>query len=1715
MSTNPIESTDQYLEFLAGRRKQPPVIEDADRDIIEAAQLLRSLKNAPAPSKRFSASLKNAVMQSRNDDYVAKRETLEKRPSRLFLPGMFKFGVPALVAIAAVLVFVAVPRGFWSNLFHNSSIAPYIAKEANAATVSLRAVNQDASGIDPATHFILTAKDGSLSQSDVEKNFALSPTIAFTVTKKSDTEYEIIPTQPFAINTVYAATFAGIAKTETGGTEPRTYSWAFQVRTTFQVIGTLPRDRATNVAMNTGIEFTFSDPGVTAQQFKSHFTISPAVAGTVEVHNRTISFVPSKKLSEKTVYTVTVAKGLKVDGIADGLASDTVIRFETAAADTNADTGRPLSADNIFQSVVTGSPIVFSRSNYPVDMDSKPYEYTFTVYQYASLDDFTSALTARQLQVTPWAVYANNGIDYPTKGLKKIGTYKTEAKDGIVTLGTGFTAGAYLADSTSNGAHSQIPFVVSDLSAYTLTTVTDSLVWLNNMVTQQPVHGATIAVPSANLSVTSDANGLARFATPDAMKNHTAPVLFATVHDGSNATVVPLEAYDYVTWNVIPGISYSTGAYWSYLSTDRDMYQPTDTVHFWGVAKNRDTGAVPSTVHIDFAQRSSDGRYASQILKSFDVTPSAMGTYMGTIVMNGVATGGYPDIVASVNGEMISDTSFAVETYKKPPYQVTITPNTYAIIAGDPLSFDVSTTFFDGTPAPNIALKREDLPNAPKVTTDSNGHATYTISDTTPGNFWGYLGLVPVEPSDGDVRGAAYVTVYPAQFQINAQASMSGHTITLTGSAQNVHPELADPTAADPLGRVVSEGRPGQTIEGSVIVTKTRQIENGVYYDYLAKQTYTNYSYETYNETVSTFTVTTGRNGAFTKTFTVDPKQFYHIDLKATDSRGTSVEQTTYAWLGATSGASLSGGQLAYIDTAQEMGKPTPLYGVGDTATTEIIDGNGPLAEKDGQRFLFVGSQRGLRSAVVQSSPVVTHTFAEQDIPSYTFRAVVFSSKGIEELYGPALNFKQATRELKISVTPDKPGYAPGDTARLSIHVTDANGVGQQARVNVSAIDEAIVQLQGGNSNGSILSTLYEPVGEGVLGTYVSNKTIDTAVGAEKGGGGGDDRIDFKDTALYTEITTDASGNGTATFSVPDNLTSWNVTTQAVTGDLKAGSDNRLILVKKPLFVLSEFPDRILAQDHESVTARAFGTALKTNDSVTFTFSVVGNEASQKVVTGTAFAASTYELPKLAVGDYQVRVHVDAHGMSDAVVLPLHVLASSIVQRTVTTSMLDAGQTPILSTTGSTELRFADADRLLAYDTLWGLLNNPYARLDDTVAARLATDTLHGTFNDSVTTASGDPSAFMADGGLALYASGSPDVEYGALAAADSSFMAQPGQLAGWFQSVLDNKASNTEQVAYALYGLAQLHQPVLPEIRALVALKDLPDRERLTAALALEALGADDEARPIASYLADRYGSSQDQYFHLTLGNTNDERIVSTARFAILAAGLQMDQRYGTLQYVAAHQPKDTSTHLEQALAVQRLLAHAGTASVTVTYRLDGTETTKTIGPSESFDLVVDPVQATTFAITGHSGNISVSASTWQPFDVSTAPHSNQLTVTRRYSVDGKETTSFKRGDIVRIDLSWSKKGTVDGTRFGVVDILPTGLRPVTNPWLFGNDDKLVYPYAIEYNRVKFYADQGSFYYLARAVDQGTAIAEPAMIQAFDAPSNVAYSASGTITIK
>jgi hypothetical protein len=260
------------------------------------------------------------------------------------------------------------------------------------------------------------------------------------------------------------------------------------------------------------------------------------------------------------------------------------------------------------------------------------------------------------------------------------------------------------------------------------------------------------------------------------------------------------------------------------------------------------------------------------------------------------------------------------------------------------------------------------------------------------------------------------------------------------------------------------------------------------------------------------------------------------------------------------------------------------------------------------------------------------------------------------------IDVQPVAQTLKISLTPDRSTAQPGESVTFNIDATDSNGQPLAVEFSLDLVDKAVLSLMPRPVN-AIIEAFY---GRRMLGV---NTSTDLSISINKlnqklqedleqqtqviaqssgalpatGGGGGPEamydaaaqptampraaeapapameskaagaalpnvevREDFSDTAYWNPVfSTDASGKGSVTIKLPDNLTTWTFRGVGVTADTKVGESTVDVIATKPLLIRPVTPRFFTVGDKAQLAANVSNNT-ENPLSVTFTLSATG-----------------------------------------------------------------------------------------------------------------------------------------------------------------------------------------------------------------------------------------------------------------------------------------------------------------------------------------------------------------------------------------------------------------------------------------------------------------------------------------------------------------------------
>jgi uncharacterized protein YfaS (alpha-2-macroglobulin family) len=249
---------------------------------------------------------------------------------------------------------------------------------------------------------------------------------------------------------------------------------------------------------------------------------------------------------------------------------------------------------------------------------------------------------------------------------------------------------------------------------------------------------------------------------------------------------------------------------------------------------------------------------------------------------------------------------------------------------------------------------------------------------------------------------------------------------------------------------------------------------------------------------------------------------------------------------------------------------------------------------------------------------------------------------------------------LNVTIEPDQASYQPRQEANLTVRVTDARNQPVQAELSLALVDEAIFSLSE-DTSGLIFDAFYGRRGHAIqtYDTMALTRYLYYSVG--RGGGGGGDivlpsgpRSNFQDTAIWLPvIRTNAGGVADVRVTLPDNLTSWRVVVKAVTATTLVGEAITHIVTQKELLVRPVMPLELVVGDTVTLTAMVhnYGTQART---VLASLDAAGLTIESASRTSVSLAAGemqpvTWQVTAAKAGEVSVTVRAVAGQMEDAV----------------------------------------------------------------------------------------------------------------------------------------------------------------------------------------------------------------------------------------------------------------------------------------------------------------------------------------------------------------------------------------------------------------------------------------------------------------------------------
>jgi len=1632
--------------------------------------------------------------------------------------------------IALVVAVVAIGAGFLLTRVDVIDAA-YAADATLAPTVS------DEGGVDVSSAFVFTF-DGNVDASSVRKYLTMEPAMELGIHQgQNSSEVLVAPSEPLQPNTVYRFSL------KTNGEDA---GWAFQTKNVFGVAGVYPGNETTEVPVNSGIEITFTHRNTI--DISPYFQIEPTVEGTFVQHGRTVVFTPKQSLAPDTIYKVTVKAGLPLADTEDKLAEDYTFSFETGSKEGQAsnDLGWEMQGTSLsFSLQQTPTFTMYSYNTEPNASET----VAMKLYSYASPTAYANALQMQTEEAPNWSYYARYNNLPDVTGLQQVVDFNANVTSAdqyggyVLSCPSPLSAGYYVVIADYKGVSRSVYFQVSNLTAYLQPAEGQSLFWVHDLANGVPVNNASITYYKTNKSTKTDKNGVATLEVPSSADKDNSRNKFDYNYEAKNdvyfikADDQSLVVYDngYITYRSQNSSNYN----WQYLYLDRALYRNSDTVNFWGVFVPRDSASTaPSTLSVRIYASGDD-----EPLLSSDVKLNG-GTFMGSINLPNLPSGWYE--IEVYNGDTyLFGNGFSVQDFIKASYELDVTAEKQAVFAGDTAVFDLSTLGFEGTPMPNIKITYDFMDAQDKViTTDDAGEAKLSIpvkqkdTDEQHKQFLSYenLSAYTQTPESGYVYANSSIMVLNSALGIDSEGKIKDGKgvvenyiyLAKTDKVNNGEAEYWDDGAFD---GGAAAGKKASVMTYHLYWEKSPSGE--YYYDYINKVKVPTYNYTEKKVLIDQAQISTGADGKFTYSFDTSKGQVPTTDISGTqieDRNSFQVEtsvkdakgriNTAVVYLYGDSGATTPySNDDYYFLQADKAG-----YLLNETFNVSFKHGDDSLlSEKDGA-FLFISAQNGIKDYKVQDKPIYSDKFKAECVPSIYLTGAYFDGKYYHDAYAIDVSADVEQFKLDMDLSFDKEKYAPGDEAVLNITVKGPDGQPRQAKVNISLVDEAIFKIMDQYNN---LSNIYSGISSG-LGDSLTTNTKSLSPDGYGGGGNGEGDVSssvrdyFPDAIKFVEVETDNDGKAEVKITLPDNITAWRCTANAITDDIDIATVTKDVNVTLPFFSEAISNSAYLNGDNVTLFLRSSGALAEGKIYYGVQLKKNGTEVKETSVSTETNALTELPLGVLHTGEYDLVVtSYSKAGGQDS--FTKHFVVVDNFHQVNHSAAFDINDTSTIecSDTSTTRIVISTPYRNSLIETLWKNSYSDSLRVESKLASIAAVQLLAEYNEETFGDLTGPDDSTLAqyqrdDGGIAILPYANSDLETSVKAASIGGDQFSRSQLATYFESFLDHQENREKQIL-ALSGLASLGEPVLQEINMLMEEKDLNVEEQLYLIWGL--LQSGDKQKATASLQTFLDANAQDLGDSMMIKGEDDLTITAnrTMWAAMIASYCgDIDDFFSLFNYVEKSDSQDLLA-IEEVLSAEGMLPRLSNNGAYFTYTLDGASHKVELTGNEDFQITLLPDQLDSISFKNIKGNLSAVSYYEDAPELSAKDKVSGVTLKRYYN------GNFTTDSTLKINLYYHLPDYLPEGYYTITDCLPAGVRAIENsPSLlskegnyFGSDFTNGQVVSFMVYKSKNKAADDTITYYARPISAGRFTAQSAILSQGSTGRIYQYTGSDAITIR
>lgn len=737
-------------------------------------------------------------------------------------------------------------------------------------------------------------------------------------------------------------------------------------------------------------------------------------------------------------------------------------------------------------------------------------------------------------------------------------------------------AGLYVVEATDGKKQAYTVISATELAMVTKSQAGQVQVRVVKREDGAPVAGAALTVAVAGRGgepsrAKTDADGFA-LVVPERMED--GQLLLMARHEGDFAVATK------GSW----GFNRAERELRGYVYTDRPVYRPGHTVHVKSILRLASMkGFEVQRGEAQIEIQDSDGE--SVLRKSLPL--NEMGTAAADFVVPAEAPLGYYSVEVKAGEDSVAG-GFHVEEYRKPDYEVRVTPRETRVEMEKENVLTLRARYYYGEPVVGAKLTWAVHRNrywAPWYEMDDLDESGEEQDE--------YYGGEQVAEGEGRLNeNGEFVlpytvprTEFDQRYRVEARVTdESGREITGAGSFVATRGEFfVHAQAAQWLTK------PGQKAR---IEVETRGYD-GVFVPNVGfRADLVRYSWgRGEKQTVLASSAgTTGADGRGGVEFTPPEGGSYQVKVYARSKAGREIQGTAWLWVEG-SGAGWFGGSQQRVQIIPDKRS----YKAGETARLLIATG---LPEA--HAWVSIESQ-GVHWAkfVHLKGPAETlEVPVDGSWAPNVFAEVVFVHKDTLYRGSKILKAPAVEKQIQVEVTSDKPQYQPGEPATFSIEAKDYRGNPVEGEFSVGVVDEAIYAVKR-EMQGDITKVFYGPRWRQVqtdsslyfyfygeagkrrmeLATMMASRGLAQLKPEQMA----EARVrkEFPDTAFWVaQMRTNAQGRATARVTFPDSLTTWRTTARGITADTMVGQAVQKTIVRKNLLLTIAAP-RFLTEGDE------------------------------------------------------------------------------------------------------------------------------------------------------------------------------------------------------------------------------------------------------------------------------------------------------------------------------------------------------------------------------------------------------------------------------------------------------------------------------------------------------------------------------------------------------